>query len=168
MVPKPETLLRDLIALPSVNPAFLQAGDARAGEWRVREFLASRAAKAGLPIEAQPVFEGDTIRTNLVVRLQTSSKPRHRIILAPHLDTVGADDFTPRVVKGRLFGRGACDTKGSVAAMFTALLAMAESGTRPAETEIIFAGLMDVGNGQEGSGAFAKLEIKRDRAMNGE
>ena len=44
---QPEKLLRELIALPSVNPAFLPAGDARAGEKRVADFLAATAARAG-------------------------------------------------------------------------------------------------------------------------
>ena len=58
------------------------------------------------------------------------------------MDTVNATDeqFTPRNRNGRLFGRGACDTKGSVAAMLTALCELAQSRQRPAETEIIFAG----------------------------
>src|SRR5687768_497793 len=168
MVPKPETLLRDLIALPSVNPAFLPAGDPRAGEWRVADFLASLAAKAGLPIEFQPVFEGNSRRANLIIRLQPASKPRRRIILAPHLDTVSAENFEPRVQNGKLFGRGACDTKGSVAAMFGALLNLAASDQRPSETEILFVGLMDEENGQEGSRTFAKSNLKGDLAIIGE
>src|SRR5688500_14674727 len=138
MMPKPGTLLRDLVALPSVNPAFLPVGDERAGEWRVADYLASLAAKAGLPVEFHKVFDGSPPRSNLLVRLQPSSRARHRIILAPHLDTVAADDFEPRVQNGKLFGRGACDTKGSVAAMFGALLNLTENGHRPAETEILF------------------------------
>ena len=43
-----EKLLCDLIALPSVNPAFLPARDPRAGEGRVAAFLAATAARAGL------------------------------------------------------------------------------------------------------------------------
>jgi acetylornithine deacetylase/succinyl-diaminopimelate desuccinylase family protein len=168
MVPKPETLLRDLVALPSVNPAFLPAGDPRAGEWRVADFLTSLAAKAGLPIEFQKVFDGNPPRSNVIVRLQPASKVSRRIILAPHLDTVSADSFEPRIQNGKLFGRGACDTKGSVAAMFGALLNLAASGQRPAETEILFVGLMDEENGQEGSRAFAKSDIKGDLAIIGE
>jgi acetylornithine deacetylase/succinyl-diaminopimelate desuccinylase family protein len=168
MVLKPETLLRDLVALPSVNPAFLPAGDPRAGEWRVSDFLASLAARAGLPIEFQGVFEGNPRRANLIIRLQSASKVRRRIILAPHLDTVSADAFDPRVHNGKLFGRGACDTKGSVAAMFSALLNLATSGKRPSETEILFVGLMDEENGQQGSRAFAKSSIKGDLAIIGE
>src|SRR5437764_13275390 len=53
---KTEKLLRELIALPSVNPAFLQEGHARAGEQRVAEFLAATMAQAGLEVEFQEVF----------------------------------------------------------------------------------------------------------------
>src|SRR5688500_942936 len=159
MVPKSENLLWDLVALPSVNPAFLTVGDVRAGEQRVTEFLAELAKKAALAVEYQPVFPHEPERANLIVRLKASGKARRRIILAPHLDTVAAEDFRPRVENGKLFGRGACDTKGSVAAMFSALLALA-NGKRPAETEIIFVGLVDEENGQEGSRVFARSKIK--------
>lgn len=168
MVPKPEDLLWDLVELPSVNPAFLPPGDARAGEQRVAAFLAERAKKAALAVEYQPVFTNEPGRANLIVRLEASGKARRRIILAPHLDTVAAEDFRPRAENGKLFGRGACDTKGSVAAMFSALLAVAESSVRPVETEIIFVGLVDEENGQEGSRVFAKSKIKGDLAIIGE
>ena len=39
-----EKLLRELIALPSVNPAFLPLDDSRAGEQSVADFLAAVAA----------------------------------------------------------------------------------------------------------------------------
>src|SRR5688572_13123158 len=87
---EPEQLLRDLIALPSVNPAFVPEGDERAGEWRVADFLASLAAQAGLPVEFQEVFpvKGSMrARSNLIVRLGTDAPAKRRIILAPHLDT---------------------------------------------------------------------------------
>jgi acetylornithine deacetylase/succinyl-diaminopimelate desuccinylase family protein len=168
MLPKPEDLLRELVALPSVNPAFLPLGDLRAGEQRVTEFLADLAKKAALAVEYQPVFASEPKRANLIVRLEAPGKARRRIILAPHLDTVPAEDFRPRVENGKLFGRGACDTKGSVAAMFSALLSVTRSGRRPAETEIIFVGLVDEENGQEGSRVFAKSRLKGALAIIGE
>jgi acetylornithine deacetylase/succinyl-diaminopimelate desuccinylase family protein len=160
-----EKLLRDLIALPSVNPAFLPAGDARAGEARVADYLAALAGKAGLTVEFQEVFPG---RRNLLARLEARGKARRRILLAPHLDTVGAEDFEPRVSNGRIFGRGACDTKGSVAAMFSALLQFARTQGALPETEILFAGLVDEENAQEGSRALAASGLKADLAVVGE
>jgi acetylornithine deacetylase/succinyl-diaminopimelate desuccinylase-like protein len=91
-------------------------------------------------------------------------------VLAPHLDTVVAAEaqFTPRWNQGRLHGRGACDTKGSVAAMFTALCELAESPTRPQTTEIVFAGLVDEEHAQAGSRALADSGFKADLAIVGE
>src|SRR5438105_654566 len=69
---------------------------------------------------------------------------------------------------GKIFGRGACDTKGSVAAMMTALCELAQGGRRPKETEIVFAGLVDEENGQAGSRALASSGLKADLAIVGE
>jgi len=160
-------LLRELIALPSVNPAFLPAKNPRAGEQRVADFLAATAARAGLDVEFQAVAPG---RSNLLVRLSPRGKARQRLLLAPHLDTVNATDeqFTPHTKDGRLYGRGACDTKGSVAAMFAALCELARTRQRPADTEIVFAGLVDEEHAQAGSRALAAGGFKADLAIVGE
>jgi succinyl-diaminopimelate desuccinylase len=191
-----EKLLAALIALPSVNPAFAPSDGASArqtslrltnyGEKNVADFLAAVAARSGLEIEFQKVFgvrghvraleSGDMSphskieRSNLIARLRPPNKIRRTILLAPHLDTVGAGDsqFIPRRKNGRLHGRGACDTKGSVAAMLTALCELAEARSRPRETEIVFAGLIDEENAQAGSRALAASGFKADLAIVGE
>ncbi len=167
---KTEKLLCELIALPSVNPAFLPASDPHAGERRVADFLAAAGRRAGLEVKSQPVFPN---RANLLARLSPRGRIQQRVLLAPHLDTVGGDEmpgslFTPRARHGRLHGRGACDTKGSVAAMFAALCQVAQSRQRPERTEIIFAGLVDEENGQGGSRALVASEFKADLAIVGE
>ncbi len=161
-------LLRELVALPSVNPAFLPAGDARAGEQHVAEFLSHEARHAGLDfIGFQDVLPD---RANFLTSLSPTGKVERRILLAPHLDTVSAEgkQLQPVIKNGRLHGRGACDTKGSVAAYFTALCAVAKSKQRPRHTEIIFAGLVDEENGQSGSRALARSGFKADLAIVGE
>lgn len=160
-------LLRELIALPSVNPAFLPAGHPWAGEQRVCDFLAATAARLGLDLDFQEVESG---RRNLLARLRPVGRPRHRVILAPHLDTVGGSGvhFTPRAARGRLYGRGACDTKGSIAAMLTALSRVAGSARPPAATEIVFAGLIDEEHGQIGSRFLARSGFDADLAIVGE
>jgi acetylornithine deacetylase/succinyl-diaminopimelate desuccinylase-like protein len=156
-----EKLLAELIALPSVNPAFVpkngtaaRRASPTAGEQRVADLLASVAGRAGLEVEFQKALTG---RSNLIARLRPQNKIRQTILLAPHLDTVGATEsqLAPRCKNGRMHGRGACDTKGSVAAMLIALCELAKSKSRPRETEIIFAGLIDEENAQAGSRAFA-------------
>src|SRR6266550_2197048 len=84
-----EKLLREIVALPSVNPAFLPENDRRAGERRVAEFLAASARRAGLEAELKPVLPN---RPNLLVRLPPRGQIRKRVVLAPHLDTVNATD----------------------------------------------------------------------------
>lgn len=148
----------------------MPAGDSRAGEQTIGDYLAARAATAGIPVELQEVLPH---RSNFFTRLVPSGKTRQRILLAPHLDTVGqpgdwSELFTPLHKNGRIYGRGACDTKGSVAAMFSALLRLAETGRRPAQTEIIFAGLVDEENAQAGSRALVAKGIKADLAIVGE
>ncbi len=126
-----QKLLCELIALPSVNNALLPAKHPRAGEQRVADFLAATAASVGLDVDFQKVFPG---RANLLARLLPSGRVRQRVVLAPHLDTVDAADaeqFSPRKQGGRIYGRGACDAKGSVAAMVTAICEVARSKRRP-------------------------------------
>jgi acetylornithine deacetylase/succinyl-diaminopimelate desuccinylase-like protein len=163
-----EKLACELIALPSVNPAFLPQNHPDAGEARVADFLAATAAKAGLDVELQKVLSG---RRNVLARLLPSGAIQQRILLAPHTDTVAAfspEQFTPHLRHGRIYGRGACDTKGSVASMLGALMALARSSSRPATTEIVFAGVIDEENAQAGSRALAASGFKADLAIVGE
>jgi len=169
MTNRTERLLSELITVPSVNPAFLPANDPLSGESRVANVLAGYARQAGLDVTFQPVLPE---RENLLVRLAARTV-RQRVLLAPHLDTVGGAElpgklFTPQITHGRLYGRGACDTKGSVVAMFTALCELAQSKKRPTHTEILFAGLVDEENGQAGSRALAASGFKADLAIVGE
>jgi acetylornithine deacetylase/succinyl-diaminopimelate desuccinylase-like protein len=105
--------------------------------------------------------------------LAPRGKIKRRVLLAPHLDTVAGEGidasfFTPRLKDGKLHGRGACDTKGCVAAMFAALSSLARGPKRPANTEIILAGLLDEENGQAGSRALVSRRFKADLAVVGE
>lgn len=133
------------------------------------EFLASAARRLGLEVESQPVVPG---RSNLLVRLTPRGQVRHRVLLAPHLDTVGepayAQQLKPLIRDGRVYGRGACDTKGSVSAFFQSLLNVAAQGARPANTEILFVGLIDEENMQLGSRHFASHGPQCDLALVGE
>jgi len=165
-----EKLLRELIALPSVNPAFISPDDRRAGEGRVADFLTSISGRAGLDVEQQPVWPD---RSNVLMSLAPTARCRARVILSPHMDTVGnsgmADSlFQPERKGDRLHGRGACDTKGSIASMLTAVAALAARGKRPATTEIVLAALVDEENGQSGSRALVRSGMRGALAIVGE
>jgi acetylornithine deacetylase/succinyl-diaminopimelate desuccinylase-like protein len=163
-----EKLLCELIALPSVNPAFLPPGHAHAGEKRVGDFLGAKASRLGLEVLNEQVFPE---RSNVLVRLAPPGSVRQRILLAPHLDTVGVSDdamLRPALHGGRIHGRGACDTKGCVAAMFYAVTELAHRKRRPQHTEIVFAGLVDEENNQSGSRALASGACRAELAIVGE
>lgn len=165
---QPDKLLRELIALPSVNPAFLPDGDPRGGERRVAEFLAAVSARAGLDVDLHKVLPG---RSNFIARLTPGGTPLQRVVLAPHMDTVppvAEEQLTPLRENDRLIGRGACDTKGSISAMLSALIQLAHDKRRPSKTEILFVGLIDEENAQAGSRAFAASGLKADLAIVGE
>lgn len=156
--------------MPSVNPAFLPAGDPLAGEQRVADYLAAVGGAAGLAVEFQEVRPG---RRNVLIRYLPGGRPRRRLVLAPHMDTVGSLDgdpevFRPRLAAGRVWGRGACDTKGSVAAMLRALITVATGPRRPRSTEIVLAALVDEESHQLGSRALVKSGFRADLGIVGE
>ncbi|MBI1178816.1 M20/M25/M40 family metallo-hydrolase [bacterium] len=163
-----EQLLRELIAIPSVNPAFVPPGHPHAGEQRLATFIAESARKGGLEVEMQSVIDD---RQNVIARLTPQGRVTRRIILAPHMDTVPcADDkqLTPEFKGGKLYGRGACDTKGSLAVFLQTMLDLAKADKRPKETEIVLAAMVDEENAQGGSRIFGGTGFQADLAIVGE
>jgi acetylornithine deacetylase/succinyl-diaminopimelate desuccinylase-like protein len=94
--------------------------DALGREAEIGRFLVGWFRDRGIDVELQPV-DGD--RANVIARIPGDGGPS--MILNGHLDTVPAGDmpdaFTPRIENGTLWGRGACDMKGSIAAMCVAM-----------------------------------------------
>ncbi len=122
------TLLAELIAINSVNPAYGGPGEAE-----VAAFLRDTLRTAGLEVFSQPVEPG---RENVVGVLPGRDRTR-RVVLEAHMDTVGVEGMTvppfePTIRDGRLSGRGSCDTKGGLAAMLAAVLDLAAAGEPPA------------------------------------
>lgn len=150
-------LAQDLVRIPSVNPDG-DPGTDRTGEEAcaayLRDFLASLGAEARLE-------EVESGRPNVVARF-SSSGPKPKLLFAPHTDTVSVagmtiDPFGGELRDGKLFGRGATDTKGPMASMLWALRECRD--ILPLLThEIWFAGLMGEEAGQDGAKALAKKE----------
>ena len=161
-------LLCDLIETPSVNPELCPDRPEITGEAGVAEYLIVLAKEAGLVVERQPVFPG---RENLLVRLLPKGEVQKRIILAPHMDTVPVmsdQQLKAEIRDGRVYGRGACDTKGCIATYFHTLLELANHSERSEHTEFIFLGLIDEEVNQSGSRVFGESDIKADLAIVGE
>jgi acetylornithine deacetylase len=118
-------LLRELVAIDSVNPT-LAAG--AAGEREIAAAIAQEMRAFGLDVEMQEAAPG---RPN-VIGVLDGRRPGRTLMLCGHTDTVGVTGmdapFSPVEKDGRLYGRGAQDMKGGVAAMIAAARAVAEQG----------------------------------------
>jgi succinyl-diaminopimelate desuccinylase len=130
-VPDPIRLLQDLVALPSVNPSDGEPDDHLRGESRVVDYLEGFFARHGVPTRRQTAAPG---RENLLARLEGRSS--EITLLEAHTDTVSVEGMTippfePRIADGRLFGRGSCDCKASLAAMAVAMIRAARRGVPP-------------------------------------
>jgi acetylornithine deacetylase len=121
-LPATARYLRDYVAIPSVNPMRRPDPDPElVGERRYAEHLRAQLRRLGLDAE----LVGDPERPS-VVALASARGARETLVIASHLDTVPVDGmeidpFDPRVEAGRLYGRGACDTKSGMASAVAAL-----------------------------------------------
>ena len=118
-------LLRELIAIDSVNPS-LEAGGA--GEAAVAERIAAELRAGGIDVELTDAAAG---RPNVVGVIEGRTRGR-TLMLCGHMDTVGVAGMTapfdPLERDGRLYGRGSQDMKSGVAAMVDAAVAVARRG----------------------------------------
>jgi acetylornithine deacetylase len=127
----PLKTLAQLVAIPSVNPMGRSVCGPPFFEDRLTEHLAGLLVRLGFVVERQPVAPG---RENLIARLDADVPPERGgrlILLDAHQDTVPVDGMTiepflPVIRDGRLYGRGACDAKGGMAAMLAALARLAD------------------------------------------
>jgi len=132
------SLLRDLVSLPSINPCG-GALDATHGEGRVVAFVADWLTARGLDYELQEVLPG---RHNLLARLAGRGGPS--VVFEAHTDTVEVlnmeiEPFAPALRDGRVYGRGACDCKASLAAMLIALAQTAQQGAPAGDVTLVAA-----------------------------
>jgi acetylornithine deacetylase/succinyl-diaminopimelate desuccinylase family protein len=148
--------LQRLIRIPSVNPTG-NPGTMQTGEKALAEFLAESFSHLGASsVEVVDVLPG---RPNFLARFPTDRAGKPRVLLAPHIDTVGIkgmtiDPFGGEIRDGRVYGRGSCDTKGTIAAFYTALADIGDQIPK-LPYEIWFAGLMGEEAGNEGARALA-------------
>ena len=117
----PVELLQQLVRIPSVNPDN-PAGTGRTGEAELAGFLKGWLEDLGATVTLEEIKPE---RPNLIARFAPRDE-RPRILLGPHLDTVGVgsmtiDPFGGEIRDGKLWGRGASDTKGPMAAMLWGL-----------------------------------------------
>jgi len=117
--------LIELVRINSVNPTLSPEGP---GEAEIGVYVAEALSELGLEVTT---YEIEPKRVNVVGVLPGSGNGRS-LLLNAHMDTVGGDGMTidpfgGEIWDGRLYGRGAQDMKGSLAAMMAAAKAFVDS-----------------------------------------
>jgi acetylornithine deacetylase/succinyl-diaminopimelate desuccinylase-like protein len=147
-------LLQELIRIPSVNPD--NAPDQGAtGEQACATYVGDFLQRCGAEVILEEVYPR---RPNVIGRFGSHRKGA-AILLAPHLDTVSVqgmtiDPFAGTLADDCIWGRGASDTKGTMAAMLWALY-LRRDDLAHFSHPIHFAGFMGEEAGQPGSKHFA-------------
>lgn len=112
---EPINLAQRLVRIPSVSRTD--------GEVEIARFIANYFIDNGIPVEWQEV---DGRRANLVAEIQGALGEGPVLLFNGHMDTVPVGSgwtYPPlggEIVHNRLYGRGACDMKGALAAMMYA------------------------------------------------
>jgi acetylornithine deacetylase len=131
-------LLRDLVAIDSVNPSLVPGAR---GEAAIADAIALHLRGIGLDVEIQEAAAG---RPNVIGVLEGRGRGKS-LMLCGHVDTVGVEGmdapFDPVERNGRLYGRGSQDMKGGVAAMIDAARLMATEGLKAGR--LIIAAVVD-------------------------
>jgi acetylornithine deacetylase/succinyl-diaminopimelate desuccinylase-like protein len=126
-------LTAELVAIDSVNPALVPGGN---GERELALFVAEWCERHGLEVDVV----GDDRPS--VIATRPGSGGGRSLLLNAHLDTVGVAGMeaphTARVENGRLYGRGAYDMKGALAAIL-----VAAAGIRDLRGDVIVTAVAD-------------------------
>jgi acetylornithine deacetylase len=114
------SLLGELVAIDSINPDLVPGG---AGEAAIARFVANWLERAGLAVEIDEPVPGRPS----VVAIARGTGGGRSLMLNAHMDTVGVAGMErphdPVVQGSRLYGRGAFDMKGGLAAIMFAAAA---------------------------------------------
>ncbi|MBI2193286.1 MAG: M20 family metallopeptidase [Planctomycetes bacterium] len=136
-------VLKDLVSIRSTNPMGRDLAGPDYSEAAMADYVQSFLRSFGADTERQEVLPG---RPNVIGRLEAGPKAP-TLMLEAHMDTVLVENMTippfdPVVRGGRLYGRGSCDTKASLASMLVAMKRLARGAGRP-RLNLVLAATMD-------------------------
>jgi len=168
--------LQAIVRIPSVT----------GGEEAVAGDLAARLAASGMRVEklspdlatirADPAWPGEeTVRTSLPLVIGRLGPPGgRRLVLSGHVDVVPPgeprswtdDPFSGEIRDDRLYGRGACDMKGGVAAILACVRALVASGAaEQLGGELVVALVPGEEDGGQGTLAAIRTGVTGDMAI---
>jgi acetylornithine deacetylase/succinyl-diaminopimelate desuccinylase family protein len=158
-------LLGDLISINSVNP--LEDTSAK-GEKELASYVRGYLKNIGVKSILHSVLNE---RPNIMGIIEGKNKGKN-LVLEAHMDTVKADNMTidpflPKIKEGKMFGRGACDDKGSLASMLLAIKLLKQKGIL-LNGNVYLAAVVDEEHKQRGVSNLLNQEFRFDAAIVGE
>lgn len=146
--------LSRLVQIPSVTPVQARAGDPNAGEARISAAIVKWFERLGADVAIDEVLPG---RPN-VYGLWPGKSDRW-LAVDVHVDTVGVEQMTDApfsgdIREGRVWGRGAVDTKASLGVILALIELMQMKGQEPRHGLLVGA-TVDEEFGATGAPAFA-------------
>jgi len=159
------SLTRKLVSIPSVNPV-LADDPSISGEHRLAEYLSEYLRQRNFRVDFHEAIRG---RPNVVGTFGPSS-PKHRLIIEAHLDTQGihgmtVPPFDGGIRDGRLYGRGACDMKGPMAAALINLTPQALQSLSSAGVQLVFIAAIGEETGNLGALELVDADVGADEIL---
>ena len=150
------SLHRDLVQIPSVNSGFMPTGN----ETPVCEFIRDWLAEDGIESE---IMGRVPQRGNIIARIEGRSSDA-RLMLMSHTDVVPVEEeekwrfppFSATVHEGRVYGRGASDCKGLLAAQLVAMRMLKRNGIVLRDSLVLCSGADEEHGGRYGFGWLAE------------
>jgi acetylornithine deacetylase len=168
--------LQALVRVPSITGSEEAVASWAAGALRELGLSVEVVSPDPAAIRADPAWPGEEmVRTSLPVVIGRAGRPGgRRVILSGHLDVVPpgdlatwtADPWGGEIRDGSLYGRGACDMKGGVAAIMAAVRALGASGElERLDGELIVALVPSEEDGGQGTLAAIRAGVTGDVAI---
>lgn len=154
-------ILSDLVSIPSVNPMGRIEYSFPYGEAEISNYICHFIKKLKIDCEYQEVLPN---RKNIIAYIKGTSKKT--LLIDCHMDTVDVasmkiSPFKPVIKYNKLYGRGACDDKGPMAAILRAMQIIISKNKKFFHS-IIFIATADEEYQMTGSRKAAKLKAKAD------
>ena len=161
-------LTQELVRIPTENPklAVIEAG----AEAECQDVIEARLRALGCTTDRWDVYPG---RPDLVGTLRGEGSGTARsLILNGHVDVVPAGDptawshapFAAEIADGKIWGRGAVDMKGGIAAMITAVEAIQLAGIR-LQGDVLIESVVDEETGGPGTMQTIEHGYRADAAI---
>jgi succinyl-diaminopimelate desuccinylase len=157
---------RSFVKIPSVNPSFTPPGEENAAQ-----FLAEKMKEFGLKVEVDEYLPK---RPNVYGKIE-GKKGNRTLIFNSHMDVMPVGDvknwkmdpFSGDIIEGRIYGRGACDAKGPLAAMVMAAKVLNDIGVELSGSLLVTA-VSDEEVAQKGTLRMAEKGMRGNFAVVGE